>query len=265
VRATTLEVASVHLPHPRDELAVSPASDAFLFDLDGTLIDIAPTPGAVVIPAGLPDVLSSIRQRASGALAVISGRPVRDIDRLLPGLGLAAAGDHGASIRMPGEHAPSGHAVPHASLVALEEVWDRVSDWAKARPGILLERKAWSVALHYRNRPDLAEPASRLTVQLAQEMTPAIVRQPGGMVEELRIAGPDKGDALRTIMQSALFQGRRPFFFGDDLTDEAAFRAAAAMGGGGVIVGPGRERTAAVAALASPTDLRLYLEEILWR
>lgn len=266
VGASTWKVASVHVPHPRDRLKLSAVHHAFMFDLDGTLIDIAPSPEAVVVSAALPALLAAVGARAGGAIAIVSGRPVDDIDRLLPGLGIAIAGEHGACIRLPeADEATFVPATP-IGLAALRTACGRVNEWSRQHRGVIVERKARSVALHYRMRPDLAEAARALASGLARSEAPALIHQPGKMVEELRVAGPDKGSALRALMSEPAFRGRSPLFFGDDLADEPAFTAAAALGGVGIIVGPpfGRS-TAATAALASPSAVMHCLEAALCR
>jgi trehalose 6-phosphate phosphatase len=265
--AFTAEVTIVHLPHPRSLLAVAAAHDAFLFDFDGTLVDIAATPGSVVVPPRLPGLLVAVSAQAGGAVAIISGRPVAEIDHLLaelcqPDSGIVVSGEHGSCLRFANGTEEPGPSLTAAAATALETATNRLAFWAKPQHGLIVERKRRSVALHYRARPDLALTIRTLAIRLERELTTEMVRQPGKMVEELRIKGPDKGDALRRIMAQPAFRGRRPLFFGDDLTDEPAFVAAHELGGCGILIGTVAGRsTAALAALATPSALARYLEE----
>jgi trehalose 6-phosphate phosphatase len=259
------EAVGVWLKHPRDVLAVSAARDAFLFDFDGTLVDIAPSPEAVTVPACLTAVLRTIGERSGGAVGIISGRSVGDLEALLPSLDIIIAGEYGTCILGPGARIPVDIEQPSFAVAALRRAFERIAAWAQSRPGLVVERKTHSVALHYRARPDLKETVRLFSTQLQAHLTPFILRQPGKMVEELRLVGPDKGDALKRLMGCPAFSHRRPLFFGDDLADEPAFRAAAERGGAGIFVGIPDRQTAAQAVLETPADLLHYLEETLCR
>jgi trehalose 6-phosphate phosphatase len=175
------------------------------------------------------------------------------------------AGEHGARFRSSADSpVPPAELAPSASR-ALLDATTRIETWAVVHEGLLVERKSLSVALHFRARPELGASARRFAAGLAQDLAPFITLQPGKMVMELRLSGPDKGDAVRRLMAEAGFRRRRPLVFGDDLTDEPAFAAAADMGGAGIIVGPCDRPTAAVAALAAPADLRSFVTELLCR
>lgn len=209
-----------------------PSGAALLLDLDGTLLDIAPTPDAVVVPPGLPDVLTRLRERLGGALAVVTGRPVEQIDALLGPAPHAVAGEHGGVIR----HAP-GTTPVHAALPEPPAEWlaaaQRIAD---AHPGVLLERKRRGFVLHYRLAPRLGP--------VLREAVSELIR-PGGdhfglmaahMAWEVRPRGVDKGTAVLLVMAQAPFADRRPVFIGDDVTDEDAMRAAREAGGAGLRV-----------------------------
>jgi trehalose 6-phosphate phosphatase len=204
---------------------------ALLLDLDGTLIDFAPTPDAVVVPDGLVAALWVLRGRLGGALAVITGRPVAQIDALLPGVAFAVAGEHGGAIR----HAPDG-AIERGDHAAVPEDWlDMAAAALRAHPGTLLERKAHGVALHFRRAPGAGAALRGLAEGLVERL-PGHVLLAGNMVWEVRPRGIDKGGALRAIMARAPFAGRVPVFVGDDVTDEDAIAAAIALGGIGLRV-----------------------------
>lgn len=203
---------------------------ALLLDLDGTLLDFAPTPDAVEVPPALPVALARLQHRLGGALAIVTGRPVAQIDALLPGLP-AVAGEHGGAIR----HSPNGP-LERADHLPVPDAWLATAEAAlAAHPGTLLERKPHGVALHFRRAPE-AGPALRALAEvlLAQLSSHALLA--GNMVWEVRPRGIHKGNAVRALMARPPFAGRTPLFVGDDVTDEDAITAARAMGGIGLKV-----------------------------
>jgi trehalose 6-phosphate phosphatase len=213
------------------------AADAALFlDFDGTLVPLAPRPQDVHVPARLPELLGVLHATLDGALAVISGRPIADLDGLLSPLRLPAAGLHGAEVRSgSGSMIESRYAVPPASLRGAAHALVDV------HPGLLLEEKAAGFALHYRARPEL-EALCKATLRTALgETGDAATRWQlidGHAVVELKQRGISKGSALRSLMESVPFSGRRPVYIGDDVTDEDGIAAAQDAGGIGVRVGP---------------------------
>jgi len=204
---------------------------ALLLDLDGTLIDFAPTPDAVIVPPGLPQALAALRLRLGGALAIVTGRPVDQIDRLLPGIPHAVAGEHGAAIR----HAP-GAPIERGEHPPIPAAWLAETEAAiAAHPGALLERKAHGVTLHFRQAPQ-AGPYLRTLADALLAQLPSHALLAGSMVWEVRPRGIDKGNALHALMARPPFLGRTPLFIGDDVTDEDAIQAARALGGLGLRV-----------------------------
>jgi trehalose 6-phosphate phosphatase len=204
---------------------------ALLLDLDGTLLDIAPRPDAVVVPAELPRTLSSLRGRLGDALAVVTGRPVEVVDALLGDTVFAVAGEHGGAIR----HAP-GQAVERAPLPAPPNEWLVEAARLAARfPGVLLERKARGLAVHYRAVPAAGETLRHALTEMLDGFE-QFELLPAHMLWEVRPRGADKGKALARLMARPPFRGRLPVFIGDDVTDEAGIAAAAAMGGMGLRV-----------------------------
>jgi trehalose 6-phosphate phosphatase len=207
------------------------ARAALLLDMDGTLLDIAPTPDSVVVPQGLVADLRTLRIRLGGALAVVTGRPVAQVDALLGDAPYAVAGEHGGVIR----HAP-GHAEqrvvlpepPTSWLVAGEAV-------AAAHPGALLERKSRGFVLHYRAAPKHGPALHRALLALVHDV-PGFEVMPARMAWEVKPKGADKGTAVATLMHDAPFTGRVPIFIGDDVTDEDGMAAARRMGGVGLLV-----------------------------
>ncbi len=205
-----------------------PAHAALLLDLDGTLIDFAPTPDAVVVPPGLIDTLAGLRDRLGGALAVVTGRPIADVDALLGDAPTAVAGEHGAAVR----HRP-GEAVERMALPALRPDWIGAAEAAAAaHPGALLERKEGSLVLHFRRAPE-AGPALHAVFAALLPDAPGFVIMQAAMAWEFKPRGADKGRAVAALMDRPPFRGRLPVYIGDDITDEDGMRAARALGGFG--------------------------------
>jgi trehalose 6-phosphate phosphatase len=210
---------------------------ALFLDFDGTLVELAETPGAIAVRPALAPLLRRLQGRLQGRIALISGRSLADLDRHLPGLGIACSGSHGLELRLA-----SGDLLPLLVPEGIEEVRERVRGFAAGHDGLLVEDKPAGIALHYRRAPDEARRVSDFMEMLAREKSMAI--QHGSMVVELRPHGADKGDALRSFMADHDFAGARPVFIGDDLTDEHAFLAARGLGGAGILVRAKRESAA---------------------
>lgn len=224
--------------NPGREPPVLDLSDAALFlDLDGTLAPIVSRPDEVGPDPRRTGLLERLRRALDGRLAIVSGRTLGDLDRILEGRVPALAAVHGLARRdTRGELASTP---PHPGLNAAVA---GLRAFAGAHPGLLVEDKGLSVALHYRLAPHLAREARAETTRLAQDC--GLVLQPGDMVMELRTPGAGKGDSVRAFMAERPFLGAIPVFMGDDLTDEAGFEAADALGGFGVLIGPRRDTVA---------------------
>ena len=204
---------------------------ALLLDLDGTLIDIAPTPDSVNVPPDLPVSLLRLRARFGNALAIVTGRPIAEVDRLLPGVPFAVAGEHGGVIR----YAP-GEAEERADVRPVPVDWlVQAEDWVRAHPGALLERKARGFVLHFRLAPE-AGPPLRAQLDALMGGWPHHTVATAHMAWEVKPAGIDKGRAVRALMARAPFVGRVPVFIGDDVTDEDGMAVALGMGGQGLRV-----------------------------
>ena len=229
------------------------AGDALFLDLDGTLVEIAPTPDAVRPARRLPQILEHLSRRLGSALAIVSGRPISEIDRILAPLALPAAGLHGLERR-----STDGTHRPPPALPRLCELRTALQDFAAAHPGLLLEDKGAALALHYRARPELGAAAAAAVETALGRPCGGIVVQQGKAVIELRPDGADKGRAVAAFMSEPPFAGRRPVFAGDDKTDEAAFRAVRARGGVAVRVG-GEGATAAEWSLADVAAVHAWL------
>jgi trehalose 6-phosphate phosphatase len=241
-------------------LPVSPDGLAFFLDIDGTLIDIAPSPDAVVVPGDLPDLLGRLCDRTGGALALLTGRDVATIDRLFAPLRLPVGAVHGSLLRDA-----SGRLLGDPPDPALPGIRSRLAAFVARHPLALLEDKGNAVAIHFRADPAL-EPLAEAAVRDAMAAADGgLTLQPGKMVFEIRPAAADKGAALGAFMQSPAFAGRRPVSVGDDLTDESMFAAALALGGLALRVGdpPESAQSAATTAFAGPADVRRWLAALL--
>jgi trehalose 6-phosphate phosphatase len=225
-------------------------------DVDGTLLEIAPTPQAVEVPADLVGLLARLHDLVGGALALVSGRPVAELDRLFGPERFAAAGVHGAELRMAdGSHvrAPAGPDLREARA-AFQAFVDR-------HPGAHCEDKGVAVTLHYRLAPDTEEEARCLAGTVAERLGPDVELLHGKMVVELRPSGANKGRAVEAFLSNAPFVGRIPVYVGDDLTDEDAFAEVNRLGGVSVLVGA-RSSSVASARLPTPRDVRRWLAEV---
>lgn len=234
---------------------LSPACALFL-DFDGTLVDIAPEPGAVVVPSGLVPTLAAMQQYLGGAVAVVSGRPIREIDQFLHPLRLPVAGVHGAERR----RASGG--VDRVPAHPLDAVRTAAQQLAAQYPQLLVEDKQASVALHYRQAPEL-EALCVDVMQKAVEQSPGLAVLRGKMVVEAKPGGASKGSAIEAFLREQPFAGRTPVFVGDDVTDEVGFSTVQRLGGLGVKVGEGP--TVAWQRLADPGALRLEFENAVAR
>ena len=214
--------------------AITGDNYAFFFDVDGTLAEIRDEPDAVTIPAEVRDHLKTLFAASSGALALISGRPVEQLDQLAAPLVLPAAGVHGAEMR---DGAGKLHRVTLPADVEAR-VQHQLEQGMAELPGTLLETKGMAFALHYRQ----AMLHQQKVLALAESVVanyPELVLQPGKCVIEIKPRGKDKGAAIYSFMQQPPFDGRLPVFIGDDLTDEKGFEVVNAMNGISVKVGEG--------------------------
>lgn len=221
---------------------------ALVLDFDGTLVDIAQTPSAVRVPGELPGLLQRLYGALGGAVAIVSGRPVAEIESFLelPDA-MTVAGVHGAEWRGEdmGENAELQQRLEEVAL-ALEEAF----------PSQLVERKSLAVAIHYRDRPDQASAMAQFIEQAIADDTELTVMA-GKAVFEIKPIWANKGEAVRRLLTHAPFAGRLPVMFGDDVTDEDGFRAT--LAGGGVAVKVGEGDTIAPWRMASPAELQAWL------
>jgi trehalose 6-phosphate phosphatase len=237
------------------DLPTSADGWAFFLDFDGTLIDIAPTPEAVVVPSDLPGALMRLAARAGGALALVSGRPMASLDRFLAPARLPSAGIHGAEMRLPDG---SEESLTGVDLAAVQK---RMAELVARHPELLVEEKSVSATIHFRAKPELgAEIEAAMRAVVADD--PRLAVQPGKMMVEVHVAGADKGRALERFMARPPFAGRRPLAVGDDLTDEHMFQVATGMGGLAVRVGADDRETAATVHLDGTPSVRAWLSNL---
>jgi trehalose 6-phosphate phosphatase len=240
---------------PPGEITLS--ETALLLDIDGTLLNFAPTPREVVVPPTLRDTLQRLWEKTGGAVALVSGRSLDDIALLFAPLELPAIGGHGAEFcPLPGGDAEVIRLGPLDAAVK-----KKLAAVRDIGPGILLEDKVHSLAIHYRLAPD----KERAVVDAVRAICSGFPEDylellPGNKVIEVKQSGFDKGTAVRELMRYAPFQGRRPIFFGDDVTDERVFPVLPEFGGFGFSVG--RRVDGAVGCFDTPADVRWWLEVV---
>ncbi len=242
-------LAASDLPTPPINI---PANAALFLDLDGTLAPIMPRPDDVGPDPARAALLARLRAALNDRVAVVSGRSLDDLSRILGQDGVAyLAAVHGLERRTP---AGAWRSEPHEGLA---EARDVLGDLARCDRGLLLEDKHLSLALHYRNTPSAADAVVEAAERLARQT--GLVLQLGDMVAELRTPGQDKGSSVAALLREPAFHGATPIFVGDDLTDEDGFAAAARLGGFGVLVGPERP-TAATYRLDGPEAVHAWLD-----
>ena len=211
---------------------------ALFLDLDGTLSPLKEKPADVVLETRLLDLLQQLHQRLDGALAIISGRSINDLSRLLSPLELPLAGQHGAERH----DEVNGYSLSEPDYATLHEAREELRRFLDAHPELELEDKGASLALHYRNAPDKQPTIERQLDSLRERLGDALIMHGGKSVFELRTTSCNKGEAIHHFMQAAPFAQRTPVFLGDDLTDEDGFEAVNALGGYSIKVGQGETR-----------------------
>lgn len=233
---------------------LQPRHDWALFiDVDGTLLEIAPTPMAVVVPAELPSVLVAASQALDGALALLSGRPLADLDRLFGVLPIVAVGQHGTELRI-GDQVT----VPPPSP-AIAAARAQLQDFADRHPGVLIEDKGGSMTAHYRLAPTAEEPLRALVKSMLEKHLSEFELLESKMAFDIRPLGHHKGRAVDELMRRRPFAGRVPVMVGDDATDEDGFRAVHQLGGIAVAVGPRQPSVVVEHHFESPARFRSWL------
>jgi trehalose 6-phosphate phosphatase len=251
------EAAPETVPVPRS-LVPHLSETAILLDIDGTLLDLAPTPREVWVPPGLAKTLHRLVQRTNGALALVSGRSLNDIDLIFAPDLFPAVGGHGAEMRIERDsEAVAAHAPPMD-----KELKRRLAAIAKLSPGILLEDKGYSLALHYRLAPH-AEKAVYAAVSLIRADLPNALIEvlPGKCVCEIKHSGFTKATGVHELMTHEPFKGRRPLFIGDDVTDESVFAIMPDFDG--LAFSVGRRAKGVAGHFDAPSDVREFLTHLL--
>jgi trehalose 6-phosphate phosphatase len=244
-------------------LLPAPSADWALFlDIDGTLLELAPTPSEVVVPPGLPGLLSALKRALGGAVALVSGRSLADIDALFSPLEPIAAGQHGAEIRLPNG---ATERLGRAGGV-LTGLMEKIGAFAAARPGILVEDKGMTIAVHCRQAPGYQAELGRFLADLTAAHGDRLETIGGHRVFEIKPRNLSKRTAVERLMRIAPFAGRLPLFIGDDRTDEDGFAAVRALGGHAIRVGPDGPdpgwTTIATWRMADPACARAFLSDV---
>jgi len=229
---------------------------ALFLDFDGTLVEIAPSPSSVHVPSELPHLLGALSDRLDGAVAVVSGRPLDELARMLDPFSGAIAGDHGLERRCC--DGTVTRSLVHPELKRLRPL---IAGFATSHEGLLLEDKGRSLALHYRHAPSLAARCRALMRSAAQASNGALTAVPGKMVIELMPRSGGKGRAIADFLANAPFHGRLPVFVGDDTTDEDGFAVVNRLGGLSIHVGTGA--TVARHNLATVSEVLAWLARAL--
>jgi trehalose 6-phosphate phosphatase len=230
---------------------------AILLDIDGTILDIAPTPHEVQVPDGLRRALTRLIDRTGGALAVVSGREIDDIDKVFAPLRLAAVGGHGAEIRV----SPAMPDYERRGRFLEPDLRRKLCEIGSHNPGVIVEDKGFSIAIHYRLAMEKELPLKD-AVYTACALYPRapIEILPGKAVIEIKTRGVNKGTGVRELMMHPPFAGRCPLFIGDDTTDEDAFAVLPDFNGMGISVG--RVVPGTAGKFQAPHDVRQWLEQI---
>lgn len=241
--------------NPLEELIS--ASDWCLFlDVDGTLLEVAATPDSVHVDDALRGLLSRVDRALGGAVALVSGRTIAELDRLFEPRRWPAAGVHGLERRDAHGH---WHVAEQADPEAMGQARERLRLLSSRLPGTLFEDKGVSVAVHYRLAPGVEDELRRESRIIARETGEDFLLLEGRKVLELRPKGTTKAGAIRAFLAEPPFARRSPIFIGDDVTDEEALADVQRMGGLAVAVG---DRVDAMMRLSGPRDVRAFLEDL---
>ncbi|MFT3735037.1 MAG: trehalose-phosphatase [Rhodocyclaceae bacterium] len=230
---------------------------AYFLDLDGSLIDIAPTPSAVHVDEALLNLVERLHFSCLGAVALVSGRSLVDLEQRMGGMQIPMAGQHGLERR--DAHHRLHLYVTDPLVPERREVFDKLDPVLARHPGLILEDKGFSVALHYRNAKHLAGYANRVMRGLVRDLGRGYHLQKGKRVVELKPEGFDKGKTINAFLAERPFQGRRPVFIGDDVSDEAGFLLVNMRAGVSIKVGDGP--TCAQYSLPDVKSVRRWLAD----
>ena len=245
----------MHKAHRKSAQSLRPASDWALFlDVDGTILHLKETPDGVEASAHLLDILAQISRCLNGAVALVSGRSIGDLDRIFVPHKLPMAGLHGLERRDA-----AGHVNKFPEPQALEGLRGPLNDIAGMSDGILVEDKSHALAIHYRQAPTKAAEIRKFVENLIRPLARELHVIHGNMVSEIKPMHADKGSAIRDFMNEPPFRGRVPVFIGDDTTDEDGFTYVNRLRGYAVRVGASKN-TAARYRLDDVDDVISWLE-----
>lgn len=230
---------------------------ALFLDVDGTLLDLTEHPARVTVSPEVLELIEHLRARLNGAIALISGRELRNLDELFGMKELPAAGLHGIELR-PGNGSLDTR-VQTVDKAALDLFRDRLQRLADTHDGLWLEDKGLGIAVHYRQAPELQEQVENVLTEVLAERSHEFQLQRGKMLAEIKSRRFDKGFAIREFMDSSPFSGRTPVFIGDDVTDEDGFAVVNEMQGISIKVGDGN--SLARYHLPAPRDVINWLRE----
>jgi trehalose 6-phosphate phosphatase len=228
---------------------------ALFLDVDGTLLDLAARPEDVVTPAGLVATLARTERKLDGALALISGRSIEDVDRIFAPLRLRMSGVHGAEVRFD----PNAPTAPTVAADLPHSLLDELRRAVEPFPGVFIENKRYSFTVHYRLAPSAEQPLRHVVKQLVDSAPIAVDIMDAHYAIEIKSPSFDKGGAIATFLSTSTFRGRTPIFVGDDTTDESGFALVSARGGCAYSVG--RRRPGAIRAFPGPQAVREWLAE----
>jgi trehalose 6-phosphate phosphatase len=227
------ELSDFDMEHSEVSLIPDLRKCAILLDIDGTILDLAPSPQQVWVPAELRQTLARLDALTGGAVALVSGRPLDDIDLIFSPLELAAIGGHGAELRAAAGTAPIARVAPLSASLRRE-----LAQLTALGPGILAEDKGYSLALHYRLAPNKEEELRAAVDKICAGAKPGTIEiLPGKFVVEIKATGVSKANAVCDLMKYPPFADRNPIFIGDDTTDEPVFGIISKFGGLGFSVG----------------------------
>lgn len=244
-------------PLPRPPLPPPGARWAVMLDVDGTLLDSMDDPRSAVVEPALLELLGELHTALEGALALVSGRELDDIDALFQRPPWAAVGLHGLELR----HADGSFRRRVPGIADQTQMRKQVTELAARFEGVRLEDKQRTIVLRCRSDPSRLA-GLRLEAKALLPQLPGYELQPGRQSVEFKPVGMDKGRAVRELFRHPTFAGRTPVYVGDGFADEHAFRSVNRFDGKSVRVG-NREPTVARYTLANPAEARTWLREVL--
>jgi len=240
-----------------DSTPSNEAGWALFLDVDGTLLELAETPQGVHVSASVRQLLEELRGRLDGALALVSGRSLANLDQLFSPLRFIASGVHGCERR-----AANGTVLrPEVDAAKIARVHTELGEFVRGHEGLLLEDKHYALAVHFRRAPQMQDEVYRVMNDVLLQLGPTFALQAGKSVLELRPGAWTKGSSITSFMQEAPFAGRKPVFIGDDVTDEDAFEVVNELGGVSIRVGQAAA-TQALHRLGGVSEVLRWLQTV---